>query len=85
MVGEEEKGGELAVGAEREEKKEEWRGARYFSTWPSRRSTVLICDLRSGSCVAGEYVFAALGTRTGVVGWELMVGALVAGRYFQCC
>jgi hypothetical protein len=34
---------------------------------------VFICERRSGSCVVGVYVDAALGTRTGVVGSVFMV------------
>lgn len=40
----------------------------YLEMCPSRRSTVLICERRSGSCVVGVYVDTAFGTRTGVVG-----------------
>jgi hypothetical protein len=40
----------------------------YFATWPSRRSTVFICDRRSGSSVAGVLFAAEDGTLTGVEG-----------------
>jgi hypothetical protein len=46
---------------------------RYFETCPSRSRMVFICERRSGSCVVGVYVEAALGTRTGVVGSGFMV------------
>ena len=45
----------------------------HFVICPSRKSTELIWDRKSASCVVGVYVEAALGTRTGVVGSDAIL------------
>jgi len=60
----------------------ELSGKTYFEICPSRNSTVFICDLKSGSCVEAVYVAAAFGTRTGVVGSEAIVFALLCVKLF---
>jgi hypothetical protein len=50
---------------------------------PSRKSTVLICERRSGSWIVGVYVEAALGTLTGVVGSEAIVLVFVRSDDFK--
>lgn len=52
----------------------ERRGKTNLDMCPSRNKMVFICERRSGSWVVGVYVDAALGTRTGVVGSEFMIG-----------
>jgi len=73
-----------AAGIEREEldgdrKREE----SDFEMCPSRKSTVLICERRSGSWIVGVYVEAALGTLTGVVGSEAIVLVFVRSDAFK--
>jgi hypothetical protein len=54
-----------------------------FEICPSRKSTVLICERRSGSWIAGVYVEAALGTLTGVVGSEAIMLVFVRSDVFK--
>jgi len=55
-------------------------GRTHFEICPSRSKTVFICDRRSGSCIVGVYVEAALGTLTGVVGSDAIVLVFVGGE-----
>jgi hypothetical protein len=48
-------------------------GWTYLVTCPSDSRREFICERRSGSCVVGMYVDAAFGTRTGVVGSEVIM------------